>query len=141
MRGFILAILIMGIVRFVLTVSGLPNSVVKFFSMTAVIAVGLVYFALSTTSHWERLKASFLLILPYMIIEAVALGFTWATGRQTIFHAPEYSFGGTPLPYHFVGHIVGGFTWEPLIVFLPMEVIWLVSRWFSGRSKRSNESA
>jgi len=128
MRGFILAILLMGIVRFVLTISGVPNSIVKFFSMTAVIAVGLVYFAVSTSSHLERLKASFLLILPYMIIEAFALGFTWATGRQTIFHAPEYSFGGTPLAYHFVGHIVGGFTWEPLSIFLLMEVIWLISR-------------
>lgn len=128
MRGFILAILLMGILRFVLTVSGLPNSVVKFFSMTAVIAVGLVYFALSTSSHLERLKASFLLILPYMIVEAIALGYTWASGRPTIFHAPEYSFGGTPLAYHFLGHIVGGFTWEPLSIFLLMEVIWLISR-------------
>ena len=126
-RGFIAAILIVGIVRFVLTVSGLPNSVVKFFSMTVVIFAGLVYFALVTTSHLERLKASYLLILPYMIIEAVALGFTWATGRATIFHAPEYSFN-SPLPLHFAGHILGGLTWEPLSVFILMELIWLVSR-------------
>jgi hypothetical protein len=128
MRWFILAVFVVGLFRFILTVAGLPNRVVKFSSMTAVIIAGIVYFAVATTSHWERFKASYLLILPYMIIEAAALGFTWASGRETIFHALEYSFGGTPLPFHFIGHIVGGLTWEPWILFVLMEVIWLITR-------------
>jgi len=73
----------------------------------------------------DRLKAAYLLILPYMIIEALALGYTWASGRSTIFHTAEYSFGMGIVP-HFFGHLVGGLTWEPLSVFLIMEIIWLI---------------
>jgi hypothetical protein len=64
-------------------------------------------------------------VLPYMIIEVAALGYTWATGRQTIFHAQEYSFG-VGVGEHTIGHLVGGLTWEPLFLFLVMEVIWLL---------------
>jgi hypothetical protein len=125
MKIFILAILAMGFVRFILNISGLPNSVVKFFSMTAIIVIGTVYFAIATTSHKERLKAAYLLILPCMIVEVLALGYTWATGRQTIFHAQEYSMGFS-IAQHTIGHFVGGLTWEPLSIFVLMEIIWLV---------------
>src|SRR5215471_21324688 len=93
MKAFMAAIAVMGVIRFILTISGLPNDVVKYFSMSAVMVVGLIYFAVATTTHKERLKAAFLLVLPYMIIEVLALGYTWVSGRQTIFHAREYSFG------------------------------------------------
>src|SRR5947209_1971847 len=121
MKAFMIAIAAMGVLRFVLTVNGLPNSTVKYFSMTAVMIVGLTYFAVTTRTHKERLKDSFLLVMPYMTIEVLALGYTWASGRPTIFHTPEYSFG-TPLAWHTIGHLVGGFTWEPIMVFIPMEI-------------------
>jgi hypothetical protein len=80
------------------------------------------YFAIVTPTHKGRLKAAYLLVLPYMIIEVLALGYTWASGRQTIFHAAEYSFG-TPIVVHTIGHLVGGLTWEPLFFFVVMEII------------------
>jgi hypothetical protein len=105
MKVVIAAILVIGVIRFVLTIVGLPNSVVKYASMSVIIAAGAI------------------LILPYMIVEVAALGFTWATGRETIFHAAEYSLGsGTAL--HTVGHFIGGLTWEPLFLFLVMEIVW-----------------
>src|ERR1700730_13247784 len=93
MKGFIAAIAAMGVIRFVLNVSGVPNGVVKYFSMTAVMILGSIYFAISTATHKERLKAAYFLVLPYMTVEVLALGYTWASGRQTIFHAAEYSMG------------------------------------------------
>jgi hypothetical protein len=96
--------------------------------MSGVILAAIVYFALTTTTHKERLQAAFLLVLPYMVIEVAALGYTWISGHQTIFHAYEYSFGGTPLGLHLIGHFIGGLTWEPLIVFGLMEIVWLISR-------------
>src|SRR2546428_13025563 len=93
MRAFIVAIAAMGVVRFILDASGLPKDVVKYFSMTAIMIIGSVYFAIATTTHKERLKASFLLVIPYMAFEVIALSFTWATGHRTIFHAAEYSMG------------------------------------------------
>src|SRR5262249_33101466 len=85
----------------------------------------MVYFTIDSSSHKERLKDAYLLILPYMLIEVAALGFMWATGHQTIFHANEYSFG-VNIRLHTIGHFVGGLTWEPLTVFLFMEVLWLI---------------
>jgi len=125
MRGFIATIFGVGVLRFILTVAGLPNGTVKYVSMSAVIAAGAVYFAIRTKTHKERLYATYLLILPYMIIEVLALGYTWLTGQQTIFHAPEYSMGFS-IMWHTLGHLVGGLTWEPLTLFVLMEVIWAV---------------
>jgi hypothetical protein len=125
LKAFIIAIAAMGVLRFILTVSGLPNNIVKFFSMTAIMTIAQVYFAAVTSSHKERLKVSFFLVMPYMIVEVLALGYTWASGRQTIFHASEYTMG-TSIRVHTIGHLIGGLTWEPLLVFAVMEVFWVI---------------
>jgi hypothetical protein len=125
MKGFIAAILAVGVIRFVLSVAGLPNSTVKYVSMSVVILVGTIYFALATPTHKGRLKDAYLLILPYLVVEVLALGYTWATGHQTIFHAGEYSLG-YGIAAHTIGHLVGGLTWEPLFLFLVMEVVWAI---------------
>ena len=126
LKAFIIAIAAMGVLRFILTVSGLPNNVVKYFSMSAIMTAGLIYFAVVTSSHKERLKVSYLLVMPYMTVEVLALGYTWASGRQTIFHASEYSLG-TTIRMHTIGHLIGGLTWEPvLLMFVPMEIFWLL---------------
>jgi hypothetical protein len=125
MKGFITAIVVVGVTRFVLSVSGLPNSTVKFVSMSVVIAAGALYFAIATPTHKGRLKDAYLLILPYLVVEVLALGYTWFTGHQTIFHAEEYSFR-LGIATHTIGHLVGGLTWEPLFLFVLMEVIWAI---------------
>ena len=132
----ITAIAAVGAIRFALTVAGLPDSVVKYASMTAIIAAGAIYFAVTSLTWRSRLKAAYLLILPYVVVEACALGYELATGRHTIFHAPQYSFK-SPLKVHFIGHLIGGLTWEPLSLFLLMEIIWGVyagGRMLLGRS-------
>jgi hypothetical protein len=130
MKLFMAAIFVMGVIRFALTMAGLPNEVVKFASMTVIVFAGTLYFAIGSPTHKERLKAAYLLVLPYMIIEVAALAFTWVTGQQTIFHAQEYSFG-TGIQAHTIGHLVGGLTWEPLSLFVIMEVVWLI--YYGGR--------
>jgi hypothetical protein len=139
MKAFITAIALMGVVRFALDYYGVPKEVVKYFSMTAIMIVATVYFAVTTNTHKGRLKASYLLVLPYMVIEVLALGYTWQTGRDTIFHAEEYSFGVDVGP-HTIGHFVGGLTWEPLTVFLVMEIIWFVYTRFRGGRRGLGQS-
>src|SRR5215813_14068242 len=112
LKLFMAAIAVMGVIRFVLTTAGLPNAAVKFASMTVIMIVGTLYFAVVSLTHKERIKVA-------------ALGYTWASGRQTIFHAQEYSFG-VGVGAHTIGHLVGGLTWEPLSIFLVMEIIWLL---------------
>jgi len=131
MKLFIALIAVMGVIRFVLTMAGVSNDVVKYASMTVIIMAGSVYFGVTTSTHKERLKAAYLLILPYMLVEVAALSFTWLTGRPTIFHAPEYSMG-LGIAGHMLGHLVGGLTWEPLMLFVVMEIVWAVAlggRW------------
>lgn len=135
MKWFIAAILAVGILRFALTVSGLPNSIVKYASMSVVILAGAIYFAVVSSRHLERLKNAYLLILPYMIVEVAALMFTWVTGMDTIFHAPEYSLG-TGIALHTIGHLLGGLTWEPLALFVFMEIVWGISTLVFGQKFR-----
>lgn len=139
MKWFIGAIATVGAVRFILNISGVPNDIVKYFSMTVVMIVGSLYFAIATTTHKERLKAAYLLVMPYMTIEVLALGYTWASGHQTIFHAAEYSYGFS-IAQHTLGHLAGGLTWEPLFGFLMMEIIWMIysrGRSFMSRGKHA----
>jgi len=131
MKASIAAIAAMGVVRFVLDAGGVPKDIVKYFSMTAVMIACSVYFAIAAETHKERLKAAYLLVMPYMAVEVIALSYTWATGHQTIFHAAEYSMGYS-IAVHTLGHLVGGFTWEPLFGFLMMEIIWGI--YSGGRS-------
>jgi hypothetical protein len=131
MKASIAVIAAMGLVRFLLDADGLPRGIVKYFSMTAVMIACSIYFAIAATTHKERLKAAYLLVMPYMAVEVIALSYTWITGRQTIFSAAEYSLGYS-VPLHTIGHLVGGLTWEPLFGFIMMEIIWVL--YSRGRS-------
>jgi hypothetical protein len=117
---FMIAIVAVGLLRLGLTLAGVPDAKVKYASMTVLIIAGAIYLGITSATWRERMRASYLLILPYMSVELLALGYTWASGRPTIFHTPEYSFN-TTLPVHFFGHLIGGLSWEPLTVFLLMQ--------------------
>ena len=131
MKASIAVIAAMGLMRFLLDADGVPRGIVKYFSMTAVMIACSIYFAITAATHKERLKAAYLLVMPYMAIEVIALSYTWITGRQTIFSAAEYSLGYS-VPLHTIGHLVGGLTWEPLFGFIMMEIIWIA--YSRGRS-------
>jgi len=129
MRAFMLAVFLMGVIRFALTLAGIPDSTVKYFSMTALIIADILFFSVRTQTHKERFIAAYLLIFPYMIVEVAALSYTCLSGRHTIFQTDHYSFG-FPIGIHTLRHFIGGLTWEPWGVFLLMEVLWGISRLF-----------
>jgi hypothetical protein len=106
-----------GAFRAVLTLTEVLDDLTRFASMTVVILAGRVFFARRGTEVRERLFISYALVIPYMLIEVPALGYTWWSGRTTIFHTPPYTLG-TPIEIHFYGHLLDGLTWEPLVVFL-----------------------
>jgi hypothetical protein len=119
------AILVAGTIRFALTVLGVPNAIAKYSSMSAVILAGCIYFGMRAKFYREIAKYAYVLIVPYMLIVLVGIGYTWATGRDTIFHAPEYSFN-SPVHVHFWGHLIGGLTWEPAALFILMAIVRLL---------------
>lgn len=125
-------ILGVGAARFILTVAGVEDQLTRLSSMTAVILAGIVWFGSLHTSWKQRLRISYALILPYMIVEVLGLGYTWISGKQTIFHADPYSMD-TSIELHLAGHAAFGLTLEPLNVFLLMSVL----TWLFGLSRRS----
>ena len=75
-KWFMLAIFAMGLLRFALSLADVPDSVVKYASMTVLLIVSSIYFAIVCDARKDRLKAAYLLILPYMIVEVTALSYT-----------------------------------------------------------------
>lgn len=129
-----LGIFLVGILRFGLSVSGVTDNVTRYASMTGVILAAIVYFGFKQTGRRQRLAIAYALIAPYMLVEAVGLGFTLMTERATIFHAAPYSLG-TSAKVHFWGHIVGGLTWEPLLVFFLISALGYAGRKGSRRTR------
>lgn len=115
-------ILGVGSARFILTVVGVEDQLTRYASMTGVILAGVVWFGSIPTDWRQRMRIAYALIIPYMLVETLGLGYTWIYEVETIFHAPEYNMG-TTLGLHLVGHILGGLTWEPLGVFAMMTVL------------------
>jgi hypothetical protein len=136
LRTFVLLTLGVGTARLILTLAGVRNESVRFASMTTVILAGIVWYGSRPTAWRSRLWISYALILPYMLIETVALGLTLVYGIPTIFQAPEYSMG-TPIRTHFLGHVVGGLTWEPFGVF----VILTALSWVFRLARRNGSSS
>ena len=125
---FVVGILIVGGIRFGLSVYGFGNDRARYASMTMVILAAIVYYATKAMERREQIVVSYALIAPYMLVETLALGYTWRTGSETIFHVPPYTLG-FDLPLHFWGHIIGGLTWEPLVVFLLISGGRRILRW------------
>ena len=84
--------------------------------MTTVILIANIFLSSKQTTPRQRLTISYALIAPYMLVEAVGLGYTWWSGTDTIFQVWPYNLG-TPVHTHFWGHIIGGLTCEPLLVY------------------------
>ena len=140
-RGWVLAIIATGTLRLVLSLQGFPDSRVKLASMTVVISMAAAHFAVFCARNgWscrDLFVLSYFLTLPYLVVEVAGLSLVALNGQPNIFHSPEYSLG-TPLWLHLVGHIVGGVTWEPWMIWLLCcGVSWVVAKvdgWLVRRS-------
>jgi len=130
--AFALAILVVGLTRFALTLLGVPDRITTFFSISVVIGVGLFYFGLTCDKWRDRMVASYVLFVPYTLIAVTALGYTWITGNPTIFQRHEHSMTGLTVGPHFAVMLIGGFSVEPWAAFAFMSLIawiaWIVRR-------------
>ena len=98
-KAFLGLILVVGLARLVLSLGGVPNSTVKWLSITAVSLIGLLYYSVRVhTSGFGSYKH----LLPLIVIQSllaqaisfVAVAIGVLTSRDNIFTAPEYSGGG-----------------------------------------------
>jgi len=95
---FLALILVVGLARLVLSLGGVPNSTVKWLSITAVSLIGLLYYSVRVhTSGFGSYKHLLpLLVIQNLLAQAisfVAVAMAILTRKDNIFTAPEYSGG------------------------------------------------
>src|SRR5262245_51012372 len=137
-RFFLILIPVVGIVRLALSLGGVPNSTVKWFSVTALVWIGVLYYAVRVHSRGFGSYKQLLVIcvLQNLVAQAVIIfGIVLAivTGTGNIFSAPEYAFGGDGRTWFHVGaHLVVGTTAGSLVPWVVGSVILLLTKKLAG---------
>src|SRR5437870_13265089 len=97
-RMFLVLILLAGILRLALSLGGVPNSTARWFSMTALVWIGVLYYSIrvhtqgfGSYKHLLVICALQNLVAQAVIISGIVLAMI--TGVDNIFSAPEYAFG------------------------------------------------
>lgn len=146
-KPFLAVILLVGITRLALSLAGAPNSTAKWFSLTTVIWIGVVYYAIRvhTTgfgSYKRLLPICFLLSLTAQVVIVPSIILAIVTGTDNIFSIPENFFGNDGKTWlHVAGHLfIGGTTIGPLIGWLAGSVIMFATKKLS-RNKDAREPA
>jgi len=113
-KPFLVLIPIVGIVRLALSLSGAPNSTARWFSVTALVWIAVLYYAVRVHtrrfgSYKQLLVISALLNLSAQVIIVGGIVLAIVTGTGNIFSAPEYAFGGDGRTWlHVAAHLFIG---------------------------------
>lgn len=128
-------ILAVGLARLVLSLAGLPNGTVAFFSMTVVVLAGIFYCGIRVpmTGFGGYKHLLPLLYLQSVLANGIAiLGVLLARfGLHNIFAANEYG-GDTRTRYHVLGHVVVMLV-APLVFWLVAALVMWVTRKVGSR--------
>ena len=123
-RAIMVLILAVGLARLLLSLAGVSDSVVKWFSLTALAIIGIVYCAIQVPRTGF---GGYKHLLPLYVMQAgtgnliIAGGIALSaiTGKENIFSRPEYSGPMASNQWlHAAGHIADGFIIGPLIGWL-----------------------
>ena len=114
-KVFLILIPLVGLLRLGLSIEGMPNSTVRWFSMTALGFIGMAYYAVRvhTTGFGSYKQLLVIVALQNLMAQMVAIvGILLAivTGVGNIFSAPEFSFGGVNPWVHLAMHVFVGTT-------------------------------
>lgn len=140
-KPFLSLILVVGIARFVLSVAGVPNSAAKWFSITAVMWIGALYYSVRIHtsgfgSYKQLLPICFLQMVAAQVIIVPAIMLAIFTGTDNIYSAPEYSFGGDGKTWlHVVAHLFIGTTVGSLVSWLVGCLIMAATKKLMNRGK------
>ena len=146
-KPFLILILIVGIARLAMSLGGVPNSTARWFSITAVIWIGVLYYAIRVhTSGFGSYKQ----LLPIYVLQSLAAqaiivpGIILAifTGQDNIYSVPEYAFGSDGKSWLHVGaHLVLGTTIAPLLSWLVGCVIMFATKKLATKSTDTKAAA
>ena len=132
-KVFLILIPLVGLLRLGLSLEGMPNSTVEWFSMTALGFIGVVYFAIRvhTTGFGSYKQLLVIVTLQNWSAQIVAIaGILLAiiTGVGNIFSAPEFSFGGQNPWLHLAAHVFIGTTIGSLVPWGIGSLVLLIAR-------------
>jgi hypothetical protein len=135
-RSVLLLTVVVGVLRLVLSLAGLPNSTVKWLSMTVVILASALYFGVRV--HQTGF-GSYKHILPLLVVQGgvanliviVGILISAATGQPNVFTAPEYG-GQINVAGHVAGHVVFGLVIGPVVLWLIACLVMWVTKKVSG---------
>ena len=130
---FLIVIPLVGLLRLGLSLEGVAQTTVQWFSMTVLAFIGVVYFAIRvhTTGFGSYKQLLVLVVLQNWAAQAVAVvGILLAivTGVGNIYSAPEFSFGGINPWIHLAAHLFVGTTIGSLFPWLIGSLILAISR-------------
>jgi hypothetical protein len=127
-------IAIVGIGRLALSLGGVPNSSVKWLSITVVSLLGALY--LSAKVHTSGF-GSYKQLLPVVwivgafthLIVAASITLGIVTHKDNIFTAPEYSGNADGKTwFHVIAHLIAGFVVMPLVLWLIGSLVLFVTK-------------
>ena len=139
-KVFLILIVLAFLVRLALSLSGTPNSVAKWISVTVVLLVGVVYYGVTVyTKGFGSYKQLYPLVLFQSVLGeglvALAIVLAIVTGHDNIYTAPEYSGGGDGKNWmHVFAHIVVGAVVFPLISWGVSALVMLVTKKVAPRT-------
>jgi hypothetical protein len=144
---FLVLIFGVGITRLALSLGGVPNSTAKWFSMTALVLIGVVYYAVRvhTTGFGSFKQLLVICTLQNLVAQGIAIfGIVLSilTGAGNIFSAPEYAFGGDGRTWlHAGAHLVIGTTVGSLMPWLLGCVILAATRKLTDSDSKTKSFA
>jgi len=121
---FLALILAVGVVRLALSLGGTPISTARWLSITAVMWIGVLYYAIKVHtsgfgSYKQLLPICFLQSLTAQVIIVPSIVLAIFTGTDNIYSMPEFAFGRDGKTWlHVAGHLTIGITIAPLIAWL-----------------------
>lgn len=128
-RTLMIVIVVVGLVRLGLSLAGVSDAIAKWFSLTALAVIGIVYCAILVprTGFGTRKHLLPLYVMQASVgnlIIAAGIAISAASGRENIFSRPEYSgpMAGNQW-LHAGAHILDGLIIGPLIGWLLGSII------------------
>ena len=132
-KVFLALILVVGIARLALSLGGVPDATARWVSITVVMWIGIVYFAIKvhTTgfgTYRHLLPIYFLQSLAAQAVIVPAIILAIVTGRDNIFSVPEFNLGAGKTWGHVAAHLFFGTTVGSLVGWLGGCLVMFVTR-------------
>jgi hypothetical protein len=136
-RGFLILIVAVGLTKLVLSFLGVPNSALKFLSLTVLLLAGMLYYSVRVhTSRFGDYKQ----LLPVLALQVIAaqslivagIVFAILTGHDNIFTIREFAPGKTNATWgHAASHVMAMIVF-PLFLWLLGSLVMFVTKKLSG---------